>query len=1584
MRIKRVEIIGFKSFCDRAVVQIGESITGVVGPNGCGKSNIVDAIRWCMGEQSAKHLRGKAMEDVIFAGSETRGPAPMAEVSLTFEDVGFSHETLELAKNDETETMLDAIPDEPGDDSEDDEGEGAGESAGEGAGESAAGDGESAGNNKSVEAATDAPAPATEPGAADAAEGNAGLWVDAEGNRIDSPVEEVAKLLEDRAPAADFGSYTEVTITRRLYRDGLSQYFINKTPCRLRDITDFFLGTGVGTKAYAIIEQGRIGQIVSSRPQDRRTIIEEAAGITKFKAKKKAAERKLDQTRQNLMRVSDIVTELDKRMGTLRRQAQKAERYRKYKTEMKDIELWKASHRWLELQGETQLVGGRLDEVRSELDTARVEWTSKDAALVAERAELSIEERRLAGVQDKVYELDNTIRLGDSKIGFELREADDLEARIAGARTEIDEVRGQRERGKVELDARSAELATLEADVARETGEVAAREAAAGEARQMLANTEGRLEEARTQIAERTTQIATARTQLEALSRRREEASGRLDRVTTETDEHAGKVKELEREGKRVDGALAQLRQTRLELGSQGDDFAVRRDTLADTVARGEAEVETLRTELHRRRSRLVSLEEIQERYEGFARGTRAVMQGSFGDQVADRLDGDPIRGIVADVVRAPELLEVAVEAALGDRLGGVLVADHEIGVAAIGYLKQEGGGRSAFVPVAAQDASAGIPEVVPDDKLGEARFESAATRSLGVPQPIATPNEPDVVDDGWSITDDADAVVAGYVARRPALATGLDELPPLDDLDDLEGLEAILAHADRSLDDARSDNSLPAGHDADAAIARIGAALRARSLEVDAMLADPLHAGIEADASLGMIGTALRARSLEVDAMLAARDVPSGNFDPAALHADACVTSIGAALRARSLRADARLAARIEQAAAPIVAADLDVAIAPDKAAPASGNRPFEFEDRTQLVSALVDAARDEERGETGEGVLGRMADLVDFTEGFEQVGKRLLGRTVVVDDLRRAIGLRERGVTDRLVTLEGDIVDEDGVVAGGSREAQGAGVLAQKREIRDLQEIVGRLEHDLSEAMQRLVTARAELSQVTKAIDGLRVQVHEGDVAIVGHEKDDARVRGELERHKSRLGQLATEQLELESRLAAIAGDETVQRERLEQATAELQTLEQTQVDAIAEVASHRERLEELANVLTEARIRAAQLEAQRAAVEAATLRLAQTDAELAARADRLASECEDSTTRAAALREGCEKLAQELAATREQREAESKALEEGRAAYHARVEGLSEIELAARELRTRADDLATELNQLELRHGQIGMTRQVLEDQIGERYQVELVGVLHDYHQRQQVTEAEDDRLAELRELIGRMGSDINLTAIDEFADVSQRFEFLAAQKIDLERAVDQLQRAIDKINKTSRKLFKDTFAAVNATFKEVFPRLFRGGRAALSLSVPSSNLDADNPDAAPREIDLLEAGIEIMAQPPGKKNATVDQLSGGEKALTAVALVFSIFLIKPSPFCILDEVDAPLDEANVDRYNEIVREMTDRSQFIVITHNKRTMESADNLYGVTMQEPGVSKLVSVNLSKLGPSERPAKQTERHVAI
>src|SRR6478609_11104363 len=297
MKIKRVEIIGFKSFCDRAVVQIGESITGVVGPNGCGKSNIVDAIRWCMGEQSAKHLRGGNMQDVIFAGSDSRGPLGMCEVTLVFENDG------------------------------------------------------------------------------------------------NVPLEYLA--------------YSEIAITRKLYRDGTSEYYLNKTPCRLRDITEFFMGTGVGAKAYSIIEQGRVGMIVTSKPEGRRFLIEEAAGITKYKVKKKAAEKKMDSTRQNLLRVSDVVAEIEKQLGSLRRQAQKAERYKQYKAELRDIDLWTSSQRWLGLVAEERVAAEAQAAAQESREATALKLSAREAEIETARLELATDGEALGEMQQALYELDN-------------------------------------------------------------------------------------------------------------------------------------------------------------------------------------------------------------------------------------------------------------------------------------------------------------------------------------------------------------------------------------------------------------------------------------------------------------------------------------------------------------------------------------------------------------------------------------------------------------------------------------------------------------------------------------------------------------------------------------------------------------------------------------------------------------------------------------------------------------------------------------------------------------------------------------------------------------------------------------------------------------------------------------------------------------------------------------------------------------------------------------------------------------------------------------------------------------------------
>ncbi len=1318
MRIKRIEIIGFKSFCDRTVLNFDKPVTGVVGPNGCGKSNIVDAIRWCMGEQSAKHLRGQGMSDVIFAGSDSRDPAGMAEVSLTFEDVGYSSENLAEARGDGVDASR-VSERAPGNDSIDgsiNEQDMAEFPAPKNSPEQTAGSPttttttttttETDGGTDGVFTKTSADVE-SENFADEQSSDHAASQTQPLAHAVHTEATDAAtQVLADRPPPIDYAQFSEVTITRRLFRDGTSQYLLNKTPCRLRDVTDFFLGTGVGTKAYSIIEQGRIGMIVSSRASERRHIIEEAAGITKFRAKKRAAERKLEQTRQNLLRVTDIVEELGKRLGTLRRQAQKAERFRRYRAEVKDIELHIASHKYLGFVADQKRFRLSQAELAEALTAARTEFEALESHVVAERAELLLEERRLAGIQENIYELDNRIKLTESKIGYLRKEADELEERVASAHGEIRSLAERRNNASSEVWRHRQGLGALESELGELHSEASMVDAAFAAARVELAQAESELERTRVSLAEARSQAFEVKARRDSLEHRCADSQQRLERVLEETTELNHRSAILGRDVVRMERALGELKQQRLDLSMRTEEMEARQSELSTQSAKGETAVETLRDELHRRRSRLQSLREINERYEGFARGTRAVMQRR-GELLADSPDAK-ISGLVADVVSVPENLEVAVEAALGDRLGGILVSSPQVSSMAIDYLKQTSSGRSSFVPV---------------------------------------------------------------------------------------------------------PTSQPA----------------------------------------------------------------------------------------------------------------------------------FTVQDRTQLASSE-------------DGVLGHVIDLVRVDPGYESLASDLLGGAVVVESLSTAFHLRERGKKGTLVTLEGDVLDERGVVTGGSREATGSGVLAQKREIRELDEICQSLESDLAMATARFVSLKTELTRVTKTLESMRSERHDGELAITAHERDLAGARAELDRVRLQTTRLNAEQLELEeqtrtaqreaSELAAFEADAAERAARYERETGEL-------TEALPEM---RDRVEATSNAVTEAKVRVAQLGEQRASAEASALRLENARHELEERIGRLELSIATDTERAGALRSEAQELETETSERSIERNQLDEQLRESRQGYQERTTAIGEAEIKSRQVRQDAESLSSEVTSLEMKLTNLTVNREHLEEGIEERYRVVLDELIFDYHLRPVVTKEDKERLVQRKKIIGRMGTDINLTAIEEFAEINERHEFLSGQKVDLENAVDQLEKAITKINRVSRKLFKETFDAVNANFSEMFPRLFRGGRARLKLTGGEG-------------VDLLDAGVEIMAQPPGKKNSTVDQLSGGEKALTAVALIFSIFLIKPSPFCLLDEVDAPLDDANVDRYNQALREMTKHSQFICITHNKRTMEIADRLYGVTMQEPGVSKIVTVNLSKIG---------------
>jgi chromosome segregation protein len=1212
MRIKRIDLLGFKSFCDKVSLDFRQRVTGIVGPNGCGKSNVVDALRWAMGEQSARHLRGKVMEDVIFNGSDSRGPSGYAEVAITFENDG-------------------AVP-------------------------------------------------------------------------------------------IEYLGFSEITVARRLHRDGTSEYLINKVPGRLRDITNLFLGTGVGTKAYSIIEQGRIGLIVSARPEDRRHFIEEAAGITKYQRRKQAAERRMEATRQNLLRVSDVIGEMGKQLGSLRRQARKAERYKEYRTDMRDIELWIASQRMLENIAELGFRESTLEAIERERGEQQQGLEREELVLENARLTAMEEERRLGGLQEALYALDNRIKLNETNIEFRGREAGELEERAESASREQAGIEVQLAESAVELEAARASRESLSAETALLADQTSTREEIFGGLREELHEVRGAVEGERGSAAQAERTAARVEASLRALHQRGRDVQDQLDRRRDEGYRVVDRLAGLRASASELDGQLDGLRRTVAELGERRAGAQARLEELAENARRGEAEIEVLRTELHRRRSRLASLKEIHERYEGFSRGTRAIMQKANGS-AKER----GILGVVGELVEAPAAYETALEAVLGQRLGTVVVEDDRVGLSAIHYLKESAEGRSSFIP--RRDRRGGVLERAP----------------------------------------------VGFVWQPPALE----------------------------------------------------------------------HAGVSA--------------------------ASAGGLSPGVI------------------------------------------------AEP---------------------------------GVHGPILSLVKFERDYREVAEALLGDVVVVENLAEALSLWDRLEDKTLVTLDGEILAPEGTLTGGRLDEEQSGFLRQKRELKELSEIIADLEGQYRERLDAHLAVKTEIASLEAVLEQVTREGHQGDKDILTREKDRGRVGSESDALEERLRELEAEMAERRRTLDELEAQETALRGEAQEAAEQGRLA----LDILALLGREEERVGGLVEVaavaVTDGKVQLAQAEARLRAVEENLARIEEARAEKQARSERLRAAAAEGRERAAGLRAQVEEMREELRGLVTERAEAQDRFSAARTDYDARVAEVGEIEAGLKQVRARVAELGVEAGKLQLRVSELRMARQHLEEQIWDRYRESLAQVAGDYHLRPLATEAEHERLGQLRQLIERMG-EINLMAIEEYDELNGRHEFLATHKQDLESALAQLARAIQKINRTSRKRFRETFDAVNATFQEVFPRLFKGGRARLQLT------DEEN---------VLEAGVEIIVQPPGKKLQSIDLLSGGEKALTAVSLIFAMFLVKPTPFCLLDEVDAPLDEANVTRFNEMVREMSENSQFILITHNRRTMEIADRLYGVTMEEPGISKLVSVNLSDI----------------
>ncbi len=1188
MKIKRLEMVGFKSFVDRTVVNFDHEVMAIVGPNGCGKSNIVDAIRWCMGEQSAKHLRGRSMEDVIFSGSESRAGNDWAEVTLTFEN-----------------------------------------------------------------------------------------------DRGDVPIE--------------YQDYAEIAVTRRLDRNGESDYLINKTPVRLKDVTDLFLGTGAGTKAYSIVEQGKIGLIVSAKPEDRRLIIEEAAGITKYKARKKQAERKMELTQQNLLRVGDIVAEIERNLGSLRRQAAKAERYLAYRNELEDLQLYDASHKYLEAIGWMKLETSEVERTTRDTDEARVTLTVADAQLESARQVAHEADTRLEQAHDRSFAAENAARTEEAAIERAKDKIQALRTREANAAGESAELHTQAERLAAERETAAAAVAELEIREGDEANRLSVREMELQEASRENADAErAAADRVKTAAAAQAT-IASTSAKLEGFERRRGEMVARQGKLQVEHAELTSLLTE-HREAEQLCAEVVRDLETHQSACATEEETAEEAlKALRLLIAESDQTLEGSRSELGRSRSRMHALLEVLEKREGVGQGARALL--GLGDA--------SVCGMLADRVEAPVELIPALAGLLGGQLENVVVRDVGRGIELLDDLARRSAGRATLLPL--------------------------------VPRRV--------------------------VGKAPTLPRG--------------------------------------------------------------------------------------------------------------------------------------------------------------------------------------------------EGVVGYLADTLRFAPEDEALVRSVVGDAVVVKDIGTATRLRAEGVLLTLVTLEGAVLHDDGRVSGGSGDDLAAHMLETKREARELGIVVTESETRLSALVEAHQELRAAIMKQQAALEASRRRVHEGELAFAKADRDLKAARGHIEQLARReravlneLEELGANLLEADIEKAGAEHDRTEAEGLFAEASAHVQ-------EATDRSTTARAALDLCRALVTEHKVTLAGTREKLAAERGNRMRLARSTEELEQRERRLEEELVANARtfgeHAALLVKHGEQLgvaldaararADELAATR----AEAEAL---------RVD-LGRREDVLRDLRERLDACREELtrHEMTLREKQMGLAH--LLESVTEKFRgLDLTRVVGDYHLRPPVDDETRGRTSELTTLLERMGS-VNLDAVREREDAEKRFIFYTEQKADLDKALDDLQRAIAQMNRESKRLFAETFEAVNQRFREVFPRMFRGGRAELKLT---------NPD------DMLETGIDILAQPPGKKLSSIELMSGGEKALTAVSLIFAIFQFKPSPFCILDEVDAPLDEANVARYNELVRSMTDRSQFILITHVKRTMQSADVLYGVTMQESGVSRLVSVRMSAAAEKRAP----------
>lgn len=1236
MRLKSLEIHGFKSFADKTNLEFHEGVTGIVGPNGCGKSNIVDAMRWVLGETSVKALRGGEMADVIFNGTDRRSSLGMAEVTLTMS-------------------------------------------------------------------------------------GCSGV-LDTE--------------------------YDEVSLGRRVFRDGKGEYLINKQPCRLKDIHGLLMDTGIGRTSYSIMEQGKIDMLLSSKPEDRRTVFEEAAGITKYKTQKREALRKLDYTEANLVRIRDVIAENERQIRSLSRQASKAKRFQKFFEDVKTLELHLSHKQWREIRAEKSELNTSVRNLRLQQDELEDAIEKRQAKMAAARVEYQEIESRLSELQGVLAGLENEISNATSRIGFNDERSHELSVLINNNERDLKEASDKREKQKTDIEGADQQLLAIEGRIESEQSRVEEQEAAMKEARNVREKLNQKLRDLEEERSQLKSKIASLEAGIEANQRQIESDKVRSKQLTDE-------ISRLRDDQSSRNEDSSQLKQRISEHQSSIEDYEENLAAMEQKyhqAKRAAGDMQTDLASLHKlhteKKSRLGVLEQLIARGEGFEKGTQEVLRG------LDEPDyfNSRVRSPLSHSIQVDNEYAEAIEAALGRRLQAVVVSDVEVAEQVVSKLRK--------------------------GRLGQASL-----------------------------------IAEGHLKKGSSSKQG--------------------------------------------------------------------------QSPLGAICWAL------------------------------------------------------------------------DKVSASSEVKP--------LIS-------------------------------------QLLSNVIIAQDLNTALQLRENYSDVAIATLDGEFITAEGIIHSGQTGDESVSVLKMQTEVREL----GRVEQSLASEIESRQDRRDDLVERVNKFEDLLSQAREGlqqrRIATSTLEGKLALIERDLNQLQNKIESLDWERKEIDERRNKISIKLNGNIEEGDESNARIEVLVKETDRASKLLEEARSRQEELTEQVTGARTSLAVEEGTRQNLEEQRKPMSARLKELNELIERRHKETASYRNRIEQSNLETENLRQKIQAW--QSDTESSKEEQGgilieKNSYAARIEeGEAELTQKRRDVQQVAEQRGNE----EVKTAQIDINLENIERNCRDRYRTELELFQPDSHELLNVIDerlknsrglnltnfetteegapnaaepfSEEGKVAEeeaelriedpgepnwdlveemvtqLRTKLDSMGP-VNIDAIEEFNELEEHYKFNIQQLEDLENSREELLRMIARINRDTRKLFSETFEAIRRNFRDMFKELF-GEKSKADLLL----MDDGDP---------LESGIDIIAKPPGKKLQSISLLSGGERSMTAVALLFGIYMVKPSPFCVLDELDAPLDEANISRFIRVLDRFIGGSQFVIVTHSKRTMSRADVMYGVSMEEFGVSKTVGVTFSK-----------------